>query len=95
VTAFRTVIPPPVAEVISHLPPDVKRSVKHAIRALNTDPQCGEPLQRELEGYWKYRVRRFRVVYSIDQAHRIVRIFAVGHRRSVYEAAAAQLRRQS
>ena len=92
-TGFTTVIPPHIAEVIRHLPPDVKRSVKQAIRALNTDPRCGEPLRRELEGYWKYRVRRFRIVYSIDQSHRKVRIFAVGHRRSVYEAAAAQLQR--
>jgi mRNA interferase RelE/StbE len=85
-----------VAEVIRHLHPDLKRSVKQAIRALCADPTCGDPLQKELEGYWKYRVRRFRIVYRIDRADRIIRIVAVGPRRTIYEQAAEQFReRQS
>ena len=47
---FRPDIPPEVAEVIRHLPPDVKRSVKHVIRALSVNPESGDPLRRELEG---------------------------------------------
>jgi mRNA interferase RelE/StbE len=94
VAGFRPTIPPRVAEVIRHLPPDLKRSVKHALRAISTDPHCGEPLQKELEGYWKYRVRRFRIVYRIDRAGRVIRIVAVGHRRIIYEEVAEQVRRK-
>jgi mRNA interferase RelE/StbE len=47
---------------------------------------------RELEGLWKYRVRRFRIIYAIDRGNRILRIFAVGHRRTVYEMVAALVR---
>lgn len=83
--AYRPDIPPHVAEVIRTLPPDVKRSVKAAIRALAADPSSGEPLQGELAGLMKYRVRRYRVVYEIVRPARILRIVAVGHRRSVYE----------
>ena len=89
---FRPAIPPRVAEVIRHLHPDLKRSVRQAVRALCADPVCGEPLQKELEGYWKYRVRRFRIVYAIDRPDRIIRIVAVGPRRTIYEQAADQLR---
>lgn len=89
---FRPAIPPRVAEAIRHLYPDLKRSVKQAVRALCADPTCGEPLQKELEGYWKYRVRRFRIVYTIDRPGRIIRIVAVGPRRTIYEQAAEQLR---
>ena len=92
---FRAAIPPPVAEVIRHLHPDLKRTVKQAIRALCADPTCGDPLQKELEGYRKYRVRRFRIVYRIDRANRTIRIFAVGPRRTIYEQAAEQLRERS
>ena len=92
---FRAAIPPRVAEVIRHLSPELKRSVKHAIRAISADPHCGEPLQRELADYWKYRVRRFRIVYSIDRANRAIRILAVGPRRTIYEQAAEQLRERS
>ena len=89
---FRPAIPPRVAGAIRHLHPDLKRSVRQAIRALCADPACGEPLQKELEGYWKYRVRRFRIVYAIDRPSRIIRIVAVGPRRTIYEQAADQLR---
>lgn len=86
--AYRLDIPPHVAAIIRHLPPDLKRSIKGAVQALGRDPALGEPLLRELEGLWKYRVRRFRIVYSVDPATRVVRIFAVGHRRTIYETVA-------
>ena len=90
---FRPDIPPHVADVIRHLPPDLKRSVKQALGALSLDPFSGEPLLRELKGLWKYGVRRFRIIYDIDRQERIIRIFAVGHRREVYEELAEQMRR--
>ena len=91
--AFPPDIPPHVAEVIRHLPPDLKRSVKAALRALSADPETGDPLVRELEGFWKYRVRRFRIVYAIDRPRRVLRIMAVGHRRRVYEEVAELVRK--
>lgn len=91
---WRVEVPPHVAEVIRHLPQDVKRGVKAAFRAVTADPTIGEPLRRDLEGLWKFRVRRYRVVYAVDRAARIVRIFAVGHRRGVYDEVAARIRRR-
>lgn len=88
---FRPDLPPAVAEVIRNLPPDVKRGVKQALRALSMDPETGVPLAKELDGLRNYRVRRFRIVYGIDRAHRVIRIFAVGHRRDVYDAVAARV----
>jgi mRNA interferase RelE/StbE len=93
VTTFRTAIPPHIADVIRSLHPDLKRSVKSAIRAIASDPECGEPLLRELRGLWKYRVRRFRIVYAVDRKSRTIRLMAVGHRRSIYEELSAQLKR--
>lgn len=92
--AFRADIPPHVGEIIRHLPPDLKRSIKAALQALGRDPGLGEPLQRELKGLWKYRVRRFRIVYSVDRARRLIRVFGVGPRREIYEAVAAELLRR-
>ena len=90
---FRPDIPPHVAEVIRSLPPDLKRSIKAAVRAIAIDPECGEPLMRDLDGLWKYRVRRFRIVYAIDRKTHVIRLIAVGHRRHVYEELSARLRR--
>ena len=90
---FRPDIPPHVAEAIRALHPDLKRSIKAAVRAIATDPGCGAPLLRELDGLWKYRVRRFRIVYAIDRKTRVIRLIAVGHRQHVYEELSARLRR--
>jgi len=91
--ALRPDIPPHVAEAIRRLPPDVKRGVKQAIRALALDPQIGAPLIGELAGLWKYRVRRFRIVYETDRTRGKLRIAAVGHRKQIYDELAAAIRR--
>ena len=39
---FRADIPPHVAEAIKSLHPDLKRSIKSAIRAIAVDPECGD-----------------------------------------------------
>lgn len=93
--AYRPIISPQVAERIRQLPPDLKRGVREAIRAIGLDPGCGEPLKRELQDYLKYRVRRFRIVYRVDRASKMVAIVAVGHRRAIYEEVAAAIRPRS
>ncbi len=87
-------IPPDVAETIRHLPPAIKRSIKQAIRVLSEDPDAGEPLRRELAGLWKYRVRRYRIVYLVDRPLRSLRIVAIGQRRRIYQDVAEQVRRK-
>jgi len=91
--AYRPDVPPHVAEIVRHLPPDVKRSIKQALKSLSADPFSGGPLIRELSGLWKFKVRRFRIIYELDRKARVIRIFAIGHRREVYEELADRLRR--
>ena len=91
---FALNIPPDVADVIRHLPPDLKRGVKAALRALSVNPQEGTPLLRELEGLSRYRVRRYRVVYEIDSSARVLRVIAIGHRREIYDELVARRRSQ-
>ncbi|MBX3329237.1 MAG: type II toxin-antitoxin system RelE/ParE family toxin [Nitrospira sp.] len=66
-----------------------------AARTIVANPECGEPLKYELDGLRKYRVRRFRVVYTAHQKTRIIRLMAVGHRQSVYEELTERLRRKA
>ena len=82
---YRLTIRSAAAEVVRHLPPGVKRAVRAALDSLASDPATGEPLHGELEGRLKLRVRRFRIIYSIDRAARVINILAVGHRRNIYE----------
>lgn len=79
--------------MIRSLHPDLKQLIKSTVRAIAADPECGEPLKRELAGLRKYRVRRFRIVYAVDWKRRIIRLMAVGHRRYVYEELTERLRK--
>ena len=90
---YRAEIRSPAADAIRHLPPGVKRAVREAIAKLSQDPAAGEPLHGELQGRFRFRVRRYRIVYRIDRKRRVIHIIAVGHRRSVYEEL-AELQRQ-
>jgi mRNA interferase RelE/StbE len=94
VPAWRIDLPPHVAEVVRHLPPEVKRGVKGALCAVAGQPETGEPLRGDLEGLWKFRVRRYRIVYAIDRRARMIRVFAVDHRRGIYEAVAELVHRR-
>jgi mRNA interferase RelE/StbE len=93
--SFQPIIPPHVAEIIRSLHPDLKQSIKAAIRAIAADPACGVPLRRELEGLRKYRVRRFRIVYAVDQKAGAIRLMAIGHRRWIYEELTERVRKKS
>jgi mRNA interferase RelE/StbE len=89
---YRPDIPPHVAEMIRHLPPELKQSIKRAVRSLSADPFAGAPLIGELAGLWSFKVRRFRIIYELDRKARVLRIFAISRRREVYEQLADQLR---
>jgi len=71
VPVWRIDVPPHVAGVIRHLPPEVKARVKAALRALAGDPSVGEPFA-ESRRLWKYRVRRYRLVYAVERRERTV-----------------------
>jgi len=92
---FTLDIPPDVADTVRHLSPDLKRGVRAALRALSVNPREGVALVRDLTGKWRYRVRRYRIVYEIDSRARLLRVVAVGHRRHIYEELASRLRRPS
>ena len=90
---YRAALPPRVAEAVRGLPPQVKRAVRAAIRELTVNPAAGKPLHGNLEGQFRYRVRRYRIVYRVLRASRTLQILAVGERRTIYEEVAELLRR--
>ncbi len=73
-------------EASVHLSPAIKRQVKEAIRFLSQNPRGGEPLRRELEGLWKFRLGRFRVIYRLEENRRTVLVIAVGPRKNIYSS---------
>ena len=49
------------------------------------DPrQFGKPLRGPLKGFWRYRVRDYRILCRLEEGILTVVVISVGHRSSIY-----------
>jgi mRNA interferase RelE/StbE len=53
--------------------------------ATDEDPRrFGKPLSRDLAGLWRYRLRNYRMICSIENDKLIVLVLRVRHRKDIY-----------
>jgi mRNA interferase RelE/StbE len=64
--------------------PQLKRKVRAALQAIQTDPTAGKTLKDDLSGLRSFRISRFRIIYRV-MSGRYIDIVAIGPRRSIYE----------
>ncbi|MBI3885453.1 MAG: type II toxin-antitoxin system RelE/ParE family toxin [Opitutae bacterium] len=64
---------------------EIKKFLDGRIKGAADPEQCGKPLRGELKGFWRYRVRDYRLLCRLEKSVLIVVVVAVGHRSSVYE----------
>lgn len=76
---------PECSALISKLPPEIKRLVRSTIDALLAKPEVGTELTGELDGYRSYRMRRYRIIYRVNEEESCIEVYHVGHRRDVYQ----------
>ena len=57
---------------------------KRIVGASNPE-QLSKPLRSGLKGFWRYRLRDFRIICRLENKMLIVVVVAVGHRSSVSE----------
>jgi addiction module RelE/StbE family toxin len=86
---------PECARLISKLPPEIKRLVRSTIDALLATPTVGTELTGELDGYRSQRVRRYRIIYRMNEKEAGIEVYHVGHRRDVYETLRSLLLRRN
>ena len=92
--SYRLAYEPGARGLLRQLPPDLKPLVKRAIETLRSDPHVGKELKLELAGYRSLRSRRYRVIYRVREADRVVEIHYFGHRTEVYETFRRRLLRR-
>ncbi len=78
-----------VRDLVPHLPPQLKRKVKAALRSIADDPYRAKELKEELAGLRSHRIAKARIIYRIKGS--VVEIVAFGPRADIYERAAAEL----
>lgn len=76
---------PRAARELKRLDPQVKRRIRTAIERIREDPTRGKPLQLTLRGLRSLRTGDYRIVYQVREGLLEILVFAVGHRREVYE----------
>ena len=76
---------PEASRLLSKLHPENKRRIKKALGELQQDPYPGKDLQEELSGFKSLRIKKYRVVYNINEEEKIIQILYIGLRSDVYE----------
>ena len=84
-------ITPAVQETVRSLPPKIKRYIQQAFEEIRKDPWSGKSLRDELEGYYSFRVRRFRVIYRLKRQLITVLVVGVDPRSIIYKELASSL----
>lgn len=76
---------PGIKENMRYFPPDIKQLVRAALEEIEKKPHAGTPLERELSGLWKYRAKRYRIVYEIVSNKREIIVLLIDKRETVYD----------
>jgi mRNA interferase RelE/StbE len=76
---------PEAARLIAKLHPEGKKLIKSGLDELRQNPFLGDDLQQELSGFKSLKIKRYRVLYAIDEEGKVIQVYYVGHRRDVYE----------
>ena len=76
---------PEASRILSKLHPENKKLIRAALEDLRKNPYAGSDLQEELYGFKSFKLKRYRVLYSINEEKNIIRLFHIGHRKDVYE----------
>jgi mRNA interferase RelE/StbE len=73
------------ARLLAILHPEAKKLIKASLEELPQNPYLGDDLQQELSGFKSYKIKRYRVLYDINEEEEVIQVYYVGHRRDVYE----------
>lgn len=83
---YRVIVSKTASKELADLPTQAVNRIIPAIKKLGDDPR--PPGSKKLKGEndsWRIRIGDYRVIYTIDDAIRIVDVRKVGHRKDVYD----------
>jgi mRNA interferase RelE/StbE len=81
---FKIKFTPEAARLTSKIHPEHKKLIKSALNEIRRDPHSGHDLQEELSGFKSYRLKRYRILYKVNEEKDVIEVYYVGHRKDVY-----------
>lgn len=85
VLPYRVRLSPQIRSEVAHFAPMLKRKIKSALKVIGLNPFFGKPLLNELEDFWSYPVSHHRIIYTIEEQSKEVRVILIAPRPEVYE----------
>ena len=76
---------PEVSRLVAKLHPENKRQLKQALNELLQSPFIGKDLQEELFGFKSLRLKKYRIIYTVNEDANCNEIYYIGRRSDVYE----------
>jgi mRNA-degrading endonuclease RelE of RelBE toxin-antitoxin system len=76
---------PESLRLVAKLHPENKKQLKQALNGLRQNPYTGKDLQEELSGFKSLRIKRFSLIYTVNEEENHIEIYYVGRRSDVYE----------
>ena len=82
---YRLQLAPSAAEFFSSLNPVIRKQLKAGLKELASNPYAGKELQDDLAEFRSYRIKRYRIVYTVVNGEKTLKVYAIGHRREIYD----------
>ena len=82
---YRVKLTPAASRMFNSLHPTIKKQLKSTLRGLYENPYLGKDLRDELINFRSLKIKRYRAIYQIDNQNKEAIVYAVGHRRDIYE----------
>jgi mRNA interferase RelE/StbE len=82
---YRVKLTPTAVRMFNSLHPTIKKRLKCGLRELYRHPYCGKALRNELVRFRSLKIKRCRIIYQVDDRNKVAVVYALGHRRDIYE----------
>ena len=82
---YRVKLTPTAGRMLNSLHPIVKKQLKSILKELYENPYLGKELRDELVNFRSLHIKRYRAIYKVDNRNKKAIIYAIGHRRNIYE----------
>jgi mRNA interferase RelE/StbE len=82
---YRLKVHPKAVKEFAALPKGVQRRIRDDLDLLAADPRPAGRVKQIDKEIFRIRTGDYRSVYRVDDAHRLVAVLVIGHRRYVYD----------
>jgi len=82
---YRVKLTATASGMFARLHPDIKKQIKAVLRTLYEAPYLGKALQGELAHLRSLKMKRYRAIYQVNNENQTIIVYAIGHRRDIYE----------